>query len=229
MKNRNEHDEACWRVTERFPSRFLRQYVARKMRSDPAYPAVYESVRTSKEPVLDIGCGLGLLGFYLRERGFKNPIIGLDRDVRKIRTAQKMAGTYPAIDLRLQDLHDRLPDFSGTVAMLDVLHYLRPREQNNLLVRLAEQIRPGAALLLRDCPCDGGIRYAATVLAEKFTQLISWNVAASLHFPSRESLLQNFSPAEFTHEVRPLWGMTPFNNHLFIFRRRTVAVGANEG
>ena len=223
MKNRNDHDEACRRVTARFGSRFLRQYVARKIRSDPAYPAVYESVRTSKEPLLDIGCGVGLLGFYLRERGFENPIVGFDRDARKIRAAQKMASAYPEVDLRAQDLHDRLPEFSGTIAMLDVLHYLQPVDQNHLLFRLAEQLVPGSMLLLRDCPCDRGMRYTATFLAEKFAQLISWNVSAPLHFPSRESVLRNFSPNEFTHDVKPLWGATPFNNHLFTFRRRTSA------
>jgi len=226
MKNRNEHDEACRRVTSRFRSHFLRQYVGRKIRSDPAYSAVYESVRASREPLLDIGCGLGLLGFYLRERGFENPIVGFDRDARKIRTAQEMAGAYSGVDLRTQDLHNRLPEFSGTIAMLDVLHYLPPVDQSNLLFRVAEQIGPGAMLILRDCPCDGGIRYAATFLAEKFSQLISWNVSAPLYFPSRESVVENFSPNEFTRDVKPLWGSTPFNNHLFTFRRRASAAVA---
>jgi 2-polyprenyl-3-methyl-5-hydroxy-6-metoxy-1,4-benzoquinol methylase len=227
MKNRNGHDEACRRVTAHFRSRFLRHYVARKIRTDPAYPAVYESVRASKEPLLDIGCGVGLLGFYLRERGFENPIIGLDRDARKIRAAQRMAGAYPEVELRIQDLQDRLPEFSGTIAMIDVLHYLPPIAQNKLLFRLAEQIVPGAMLLLRDCPSDGGVRFAVTVLAEKFAQLISWNVSTPLYFPSRESVLRNFSPNEFIQEVRPLWGATPFNNHLFTFQRRTSVTASS--
>ena len=109
---------------------------------------------------------VGLLGFYLRERGFENPIVGFDRDARKIRVALEMAGAYSGVDLRTQDLYNRVPEFSGTIAMLDVLHYLPPVEQSNLLFRLAEQIGPGAMLILRDCPCDVGIRYAATVLAE---------------------------------------------------------------
>ena len=227
MKNRNDHDEACRRVTARFQSRFLRHYVARKIRSDPVYPAVYERVRSSSEPLLDVGCGVGLLGFYLRERGFENPILGLDRDARKISVAKQIAAAYPEIDLRMQDLRDRLPQFSGTIAMLDVLHYLPPADQNNLLSRLAEQIAPGAALVLRDCPSDPGIRYAATFLAEKFAQLILWNVSAPLHFPSRNSIIRSFSPNEFTHDVEPLWGTTPFNNHLFTFRRRASAIASS--
>ena len=229
MKNRNDHDEACRRVTARFQSRFLRHYVARKIRSDPAYPAVLRigPFIAKAEPLLDVGCGVGLLGFYLRERGFENPILGLDRDARKIGVAKQIAAAYPEIDLRMQDLRDRLPEFSGTIAMLDVLHYLPPADQNNLLSRLAGQIAPGAALVLRDCPSDPGIRYAATFLAEKFAQLILWNVSAPLHFPSRNSIIRSFSPNEFTHDVEPLWGTTPFNNHLFTFRRRASAIASS--
>ena len=223
MKNRNDHDEACRRVTARFQSRFLRHYVSRKIRSDPVYPTVFEAVRSSTEPLLDVGCGVGLLAFYLRERGFENPIVGLDRDTRKIGAAQRIATGYREIDLRTQDLRDQLPEFSGTIAMLDILHYLPPADQNDLLSRVAERIAPGAMLVLRDCPRDPGFRYAATFLAEKFAQLISWNVSAPLHFPSRDSILKNFPPNEFTHDMNPLWGATPFNNHFFIFRRRTFA------
>ena len=66
-------------------------------------------------------------------------------------------------------------------------------------------------------------------MAEKFAQLTSWNVPAPLYFPSRESILRNFSPNEFTHDVKPLWGATPFNNHLFTIRRRApVTVSSAE-
>ncbi len=229
MKNRNEHEEACRRVTARFQPGFLKQYVTRKLRSDPSFPAVYDAVRFSQQPLLDVGCGVGLLGFYLRERGFENPVIGLDRAVSKIRAGQQIATAYSKMDLRLQNLSDRLPEFCGTIALLDVLHYFGPADQKNLLSRLVEQIAPGAQLILRDCPHDRTVRYAMTVLAEKFAQMISWNVSGSLHFPSRERIIENFSPNEFTHEVRPLWGATPFNNHLFIFRRRSSAVVPSMG
>jgi 2-polyprenyl-3-methyl-5-hydroxy-6-metoxy-1,4-benzoquinol methylase len=183
-------------------------------------------VRSSPTPLLDVGCGVGLLGFYLRERVFENPIIGLDRDLRKIRAAQPVASAYPNVDLCAQDLRGGLAEFSGNIAILDVLHYLSPADQEDLLERLAGRIAPGAALLLRDCPRDGGLRYAGTYLAEKFAQLISWNIAAPLHFPSRETILRNFSPNEFRRDVKPLWGATPFNNHFFTFRRHTSAIVA---
>ena len=226
MKNRFEHENACRRVAARFRSRFLWQYIIRKLQSDPAYPAVYEEVCASSAPLLDVGCGLGLLGFYLRERGFENPIVGLDRDLRKVRAAQRVASEYQEMDLRAQDLRGTLTEFSGNVAILDVLHYLSSDDQQDLLSRVAGRIAPGAALLVRDCPRDAGLRYAGTYLAEKFAQLVAWNIDVPLHFPSRETIFQNFSPNEFGRDVKPLWGGTPFNNHFFTFRRHSCATAA---
>ena len=229
MKNRNDHTEACRRVAARFKSRFLRGYVANKLRSDPAYPAVYELMRRSAEAILDLGCGVGLLGFYLRERGLDNPIIGLDSDARKIRIAQQIASAYQKLDFREQDLRNRLSAFSGNVALLDVLHYFAPPEQEKLLESLRERVVPGGILVVRDCPRDPTLRYWNTYLAEKFTQMIFWNVATPIHFPSREKIDAAFPPDEFNRDVRPLWGKTPFNNHLFIFNRdRSAAVPTAE-
>jgi 2-polyprenyl-3-methyl-5-hydroxy-6-metoxy-1,4-benzoquinol methylase len=226
IKNGFEHENACQRVAARFRSRFLYQYIIRKLRTDPAYPAVYEAVRFSSAPLLDVGCGLGLLGFYLRERGFENPIFGLDRDLRKVRAAQRVAMEYDAIELRAQDLRGALAEFSGNVAVLDVLHYLPLAAQEDLLARLAERIAPGEVLLLRDCPREPGLRYAGTYIAERFAQLIAWNIAVPLHFPSRESISRNFSPNEFEYQAIPLWGRTPFNNYFFTFRRHSSVVAA---
>src|SRR5262245_61940938 len=173
---------------------------------------------------MDAGCGIGLLAFYLRERGLENSIVGLDRDDRKIREANRIAAAhYKRLTFHEGDVRDELPPFSGHVAMLDLLHYLAPSDQEKLLRRLSQQVAPGAVLVLRECPRDGGARFWATCLAEKFAQGIRWNIATPLSFPSRETIQRNFQTEEFSSETRPLWGRTPFNNHLFIFRRRPAA------
>lgn len=219
------HEQACARVAARFQSRLLRHYAANKMRSDPVYPAVYKLMSASPEPLLDVGCGVGLLGFYLRERGFQNPIIGLDRDARKIRQAKQIAGaSYEALEFQGADVRKSLPPFSGNVALLDVLHYLPGANQKALLAHLAECVTGGAALVLRDCPRDGTARFWVTCLAEKFAQGISWNIAAPLYFPTRESIRENFPAGRFAENTTSLWGRTPFNNYLFIFRRHARAI-----
>jgi 2-polyprenyl-3-methyl-5-hydroxy-6-metoxy-1,4-benzoquinol methylase len=96
-------------------------------------------------------------------------------------------------------------------------------QQTSLLVRLAQCVAPGGLLVIRDCPRDNSARFWMTCVAEKFAQVVSWNVSTSFHFPSRESIAAAFGETEFERESRPLWGKLPFNNHLFIFRRRAFA------
>jgi 2-polyprenyl-3-methyl-5-hydroxy-6-metoxy-1,4-benzoquinol methylase len=219
-ENVAEHENACARVAIQFQQRWLRNYVRGKLRRDRIYPAAYELLRSSPAPILDVGSGVGLLAFYLRERACRQRVIGLDVDARKIRFGAKIAADhYRDIDLRFHDVRKTIPDFSGNVALFDVLHYLPEPEQHTLLSRLADRVAPGGLLIIRDCPRERRPRYWMTWLAEKFAQAISWNVDGTLHFPSRHSIDAVFGAAEFERESRPLWGASPFNNHIFIFRR----------
>jgi 2-polyprenyl-3-methyl-5-hydroxy-6-metoxy-1,4-benzoquinol methylase len=224
MENRraeeDEHEAACARVAAQFSQLWLRSYVGSKLRRDPVYPAAYELLRDSSEPILDIGCGVGLLAFYLRERGCHQPVLGLDLDARKIEQGQRIARAhYADVYLRYQDVQHALPAFSGNIVLFDVLHYLPRATQTMLLTHLADCISPGGLLVLRDCPKENGPRFWMTYLAEKFAQIVSWNLNTSLHFPSPEKILEPFRGDGFERESRPLWGKSPFNNYLFIFRR----------
>lgn len=226
MENRrgdvSEHESACARVAARFPQLWLRSYVGSKLRRDPIYPVAYELFRGSDEPILDIGCGLGLLAFYLRERGCRQSILGLDVDARKIRQGSRIAAAcHRDVDLRCQDIQGPIPAFSGNIALFDVLHYLPLAQQTSLLSRLAQCVAHEGVLVIRDCPRDNNARFWMTYVAEKFAQAVSWNLNTSLHFPSRERIVEGFNENEFERENRPLWGTSPFNNHLFVFRRKS--------
>jgi 2-polyprenyl-3-methyl-5-hydroxy-6-metoxy-1,4-benzoquinol methylase len=215
-----EHEAACARVAAQFSQRWLRGYTGSKLRRDPIYRAAFELFRGSDEPILDLGCGVGLLAFYLRERGCRQPILGLDVDARKIRQGMRVAQQrYKDVDFRHQDVQEPLPDFSGTIVLFDLLHYLPIVQQTALLSHLARRVAPAGSLVIRDCPRDHGPRFWLTWMAEKFAQAVSWNLNTSLHFPSRERINDAFPENEFQRESRPLWGRSPFNNHLFVFRR----------
>ena len=223
----NEHEQACERVASGFGARWLQHYVSSKLRSDPVFPAAFELLNESRQPILDVGCGVGLLAFYLRERGSKVPVVGVDTDGRKIRQGVGAAtGRYSEVEFIEQDARKELPPFQGNVALLDVLHYLAPADQNKLLSELAARVAPGGLLLLRDAPREQTARFWATYVGEVFAQTISWNIGAPLHFPTRESITAAFDGEEFTREERPAWGGTPFNNRLFVFRRRSAAAPA---
>ncbi|HXM33334.1 MAG TPA: class I SAM-dependent methyltransferase [Chthoniobacterales bacterium] len=218
------HELACARVASRFPRGWLRSYVKSKLRRDPIFPAACELLRGSDQPILDVGCGVGLLAFYLRERGCTQSITGLDVDARKIRRANHAAaGRYRDVSFHEHDVREPIAEFRGNIALFDVLHYLPLAEQSALLSKLAQSIAPAGLLIIRDCPRDGSFRFWMTWLAEKFAQTISWNWNAPLHFPTRARINAAFSETEFTREIHPLWGSSPFNNRIFIFRGTGVS------
>ena len=219
MENRrgevSEHESACARVAAQFPQAGAIYVGANSPR--PILPRL-RTVHGSNEPILDIGCGLGLLAFYLRERGCRQPILGLDVDLRKTRKGSRIASRYRDVDLRCQDIQGSIPAFSGNIALFDVLHYLPLTGQTALLSHLAECVAPGGLLVIRDCLRDNSPRFWMTWVAEKFGQAISWNLNTSLHFPSRERIAEAFNENEFKREAGRS-GFLPFKQSLFIFRR----------
>ena len=226
----NEHESACRKIADRFPERWLRLYVFAKLRSDPVFPAAYQLLRETSQPVTDLGCGVGLLAFYLRERNCHMPITGVDCDKRKIERAREIARrNYEGVSFRKTQARRSVPR-EGHIAVFDLLHYLSPNDQSDLLDQLASRLSPGCLLLIRDCPRDAGPRYWLTHLAERLAQVTTWNLKTPLYFPSRDEIGSVFNEEHFAHATRSLWGRTPFNNHLFVFRRRGgVTAPAPEG
>jgi SAM-dependent methyltransferase len=211
--------EIIARIARAFPSRFLRGFARGKLRSDPVYRASFARLGDSELPLLDVGCGFGLHAFFLRECGYQGRIVGMDTDEKKIAAGQAIAASgYAAIELRVGD-GAALPEFAGNVALLDVLHYFPADAQPGLLAELARRVAPGGWCIIRTTPRDGSWRARATRLGEWFGRL-TWRTRAPVAFPTLESVAAAFPASEFTHEVRPLWGRTPFNSWLLAFRRR---------
>jgi 2-polyprenyl-3-methyl-5-hydroxy-6-metoxy-1,4-benzoquinol methylase len=212
------------RAADRFRnSRFLHGYARGKIRWDPAYPAVAEKLRGSEFPLLDIGCGVGLLAAYLRESGCEQPILGIEPDAQKIRTAlDQVAAAYPSLDFRVGDARS-LPDFSGDIVMLDVLHYMDAEAQHAVLEQIASRISPGGRALIRTTFRDGSWRYYATLAEEAFVRLSGWIRGGRCHFPTGEEICRAFQGPQWQVAISPMWGHTPFNSHLVEVIRLTCA------
>ena len=89
-----QHGFSVRNFARRFPTSHERWYVAAKLITDPLYPAVFDILTATAEPLLDVGCGMGVLSFYLRQRGWNGEIIGIDFDHRKISTASKVSKIF---------------------------------------------------------------------------------------------------------------------------------------
>ncbi|HKB79323.1 MAG TPA: class I SAM-dependent methyltransferase [Thermoanaerobaculia bacterium] len=202
------------RFASRYPTLFLRAYVHVKTATDPAYEAVFEVLRDSSESVLDLGCGIGALALYLRERGCSVPISGIDQDRRKVEIARAAVDGDQELCFAAGDVR-AVGDFAPTVILLDVLHYLTDAEQAALLSQLAAR---ATTVIIRDGLRDGTWRYRATFAQESLARAAGWLRVERLNFPPRESIEAPFR-GTFDLDVRPMFGRMPFNNYLFVFRR----------
>ena len=214
-----DHESACAQVTSLFKGQWLKGYVRGKLRIDPMYGVVFESLRGSSLPILDLGCGIGILAYYLRQRGLQPRMIGVDWDAGRIAVAQQIAR---ACDQNLSFFHQdaRTPiQFKGHVVMLDLLHYINDDDQRRLLDMVAASIAPGGVAVIRQCPRDSSNRFKLTNVVERLARALHWHKGSTINFPTRETIAKPFRARGFTEEIFPMWGGTPFNNYLFVFRR----------
>ena len=196
-------------------------YTRSKLASDPVYQAVVREIGQSDLPVLDIGCGIGLLAHYLRTCGHTAPITGFDYDKRKIASAGEMVvkSGHQGLAFSAGDARTGLPDFDGHVVILDILQFFTPDEQNALLTAAAARVAPGGKLVIRTCLRDSSRRYKITVLGDYLAKITFWMKDAPTAYPDADQFREVLSAAGLQVEISPLWGGTPFNNHLIVAQR----------
>lgn len=206
------------RIAGHFEGRWLQGYARGKLRRDPVFAAAFDLLKDSPLPVLDVGCGVGLFEFYLRERGFLPPLVGVDFDTGKIAKAQHIAGrAYRDIQFKVGDVLST-GDFRGHVVLFDVLHYLPSERQRALLEHLASHVAPGAFCLIRATPRATNWRFRFTQVQEFFLRATLWMKSGARHYPTGEEIVALFRARGFECQTYPLWGRTPFNSHFFVFR-----------
>jgi len=210
---------AIARIVARYRHWRHRRYVRGKLKWDPLFEAIAPLLAGSSRPLLDIGCGLGLLGQYLRECGARMPYLGVDPDGEKIEEA-RAAAMAGALDIDFATLDaSSLPAFGGDVALIDVLHYLPADLQRQALANAAARVVPGGLLVIRNVLRDDSWRYRLTVAEERFAAALGWMRFATGHFPRREDIELPLASLGFDVSVKPLWGATPFNSYLIVARR----------
>lgn len=207
-------------LSARFPGMHARYYAWCKFATDPLYDAVFTALAGTTAPLLDVGCGMGLCSFYLRERGCKFPMRGIDYDASKIAVAQKVALDRESdLVFETTDARSGLPAHSGSVTLLDVLLYLTADGQTALLREAAARVAPGGKLVIRTGMEAPGWRFQLTKLTDWFAVLCFWMKGKPVHYPRLETLAATLEACGLRGTIRPLWGRTPFNNWLAVFER----------
>lgn len=196
-------------------------YTLGKLRSDPLYPGVLEALRGTRAPLLDMGCGLGLLAHALRRDGQSMSYRGVDNDAAKIRRGSAVAARAALADatFEVMDLATTLPAHRGSVAILDVLQYLPAEAQWSLLRTAAGMLEGDGRLVMRMALADDSRRGRISRLGDRAANLIGWMQFRPRHYPDAESLKALLQQAGLSVALTPLYGNTPFNNWLLVAQR----------
>ncbi|GHA78660.1 class I SAM-dependent methyltransferase [Cognatilysobacter bugurensis] len=200
--------------SSRFGNRWDYHYTRIKLGTDPLYPGVHDALRGCDAPLLDMGCGLGLLAHTLRAAGLATPYRGVDSDASKIARGTRVASQAGLADVGFEtvDLARTIPEHRGSVAILDVLQFIPDEAQVRLIDAAIAMLTPDARLVIRTGLADGSTRARVTRAVDVFSRVVGWMHRAPQRFPDAAQLRARFDAAGLSSEFVPLHGNTPFNN-----------------
>ena len=195
-------------------NRWHYHYTLAKLRTDPLYPGVVDALRGTTAPLLDLGCGIGLLAHALRAHGIGLPYRGIDNDQEKVLRAQRAAARAGLRDVAFDavDLADGSPVHRGSIAILDVLQFVDPAVQDAMLDAAVAMLVPGAPAAVVQAGADHQPRARITRGVDAFSRALGWMNAGPRRYPDEGALRTRFADAGLRAEFTPLYGKTPFNN-----------------
>jgi len=167
----------------------------------------------------DLGCGYGFMTYMLHWAAPGRKFIGVDYDEEKIETAQHNFLRDEEVQFMQADLTRYPLEACDGIIISDVLHYLLPDQQKDLLERCYEALNIGGLLIIRDGISDLQKRIEGTKRTEVWsTKILKFNKTQNeLHFISR-SFIESFArERNMTVEVMDLTKYTA--NLTFILRK----------
>ena len=196
--------------------RFARHFAHGKLRGDPVFRFVLERGLIPRGArLLDLGCGQGVLAALVATTGQGHAIRGIDlraRDVERARSAVP-EGRFDRADIRSADFGR-----ADVIALFDVLHYIDPGAQRDVLARAREALAGGGALLLRIADADGGLRLGYTLAVDRIAMALRGQWFGRFHCRAAHAWRQELEALGFAVESHPMSEGTGFANVLLVAR-----------
>ncbi|MCB0699247.1 MAG: 1-acyl-sn-glycerol-3-phosphate acyltransferase [Chitinophagales bacterium] len=136
----------------------------------------------------DLGCGYGFMSYMLHWSSQDRSFIGIDYDGDKIETAQNVFLRDDDIRFEQGDLTAVNLESCDGIIISDVLHYLLPEQQVDVLEKSVAALNDTGILIVRDGVSELKDRIKGTKLTELFsTKIFGFNKTQNdLHFISRK-------------------------------------------
>jgi SAM-dependent methyltransferase len=217
----------------RYPAsdRFARGFAYGKLKRDPVFRYLLERglVRPGAR-VLDLGCGQGLLAALLAAAGdagangwpgdwgaapAETTVHAIEirkSDVKRARAAGCASEVVHA------DIRSAAFATADVCILLDVLHYLDPAAQDDVLRRAKDALAGGGLMLLRVADRSQGARYALTVAADRLAAAMRGDILLRYHHRTLAEWDAALAALGFDVEHVPMSAGTPFANVLLVAR-----------
>ncbi|RYE24944.1 MAG: methyltransferase domain-containing protein [Sphingobacteriales bacterium] len=144
------------------------------------YYQPFHELLPSEGKFYDLGCGYGFMSYMLHWAAPKREFIGIDYDEEKIETAQHNFLKDDTINFQQGDLSTTNLEPCDGIIIADVLHYLMPESQNELIEKSIAALNPGGTIIIRDGVAELQQRIKGTKLTELFsTRIFKFNKTAN--------------------------------------------------
>jgi len=199
----------------RAAGRFAEGFARGKLRGDPVFAHLL-GARLIPEGarLLDLGCGQGLLAALLAAAGAPRLAAyrGIELMARDVARAHRALG--PACGVELGDIRRAGFGDADAVVILDVLHYMAPEEQDDVLRRVRQALRRGGVLLLRVGDAAAGLPFRMSCWVDWTVALARGHGATRFHCRSVAQWRSALEALEFSVRTEPMSRGTPFANVL---------------
>ncbi len=208
-------------ASARYPARdrYARHFAYGKLTRDPVYRHLLEDGVIARDVrLLDLGCGQGLLAALLAaargDEGYRYRGIDLStRDIGRARIAGRAVDQFAVGDIRAIDY-----GHADAIAILDVLHYLDPAAQANVLRRAVSALSRAGTLMLRVADASGGLRFRVTQAVDLAVTRARGHAVKRLHNRPLAERVRQLEALGLVVKATPMSAGTPFANVLLVAR-----------
>ncbi|HEY0721139.1 MAG TPA: class I SAM-dependent methyltransferase [Gammaproteobacteria bacterium] len=211
--------------------RFAWYFARGKLSGDPVFAGLLElAAIPDGARLLDLGCGQGLLASWLGAArqlyeagqwhdGWPAPprlsaYRGVELMASDVARARAIVGE--SAEVVQGDIRSAPFGKADVVVILDVLHYIPPEEQEQVLLRVREALLPTGKLVLRIGDAAGGLRFLYSNLVDHVVFFLRGHRVAKLHTRTLAEWRGLLSGMGFRVESLPMYKGTPFASTLLI-------------
>ena len=222
-----ERASASYRSAGRFALNFARG----KLRWDPVFRhLLIHGLIAPGARVLDIGCGQGLLASLLEAAGEESRrgrwpagwapppngvrLTGIELSAREVARARDAIGN--GAEFVCGDMRSVAFPPADTIVILDVLHYVERREQDEVLARARAALGDSGTLLLRVGDAASRRRFAASQWVDRLVFRLLGSRARPQSGRAVSEWIAHLVGLGFQVSDRPMSQGTPFANVLLV-------------